>query len=55
MTITNKIAGAILSLIGIMGIISRALLMGYNNFWDFIMLAVFITVIILGISLFREK
>lgn len=51
----NKLVGIILILISILGMITRTILVGYNNIWDFVILFVFIIVIIIGISEIRGK
>ena len=51
----DKIGGVVIILIGILGAVLRAILTGYRNIWDFIMLAIFIFTIIMGISVLRRK
>ncbi len=55
MTIQNKIAGVVIILLGIFGAILRAVLTGYHNLWDFIMLGVFIITVFLGVSVLKRK
>ena len=55
MTIGNKIAGVVIILLGIFGAIIRAVLTGYHHVLDYVMLAVFIITVFLGISVLKRK
>ena len=51
----NILVGIILIILGILGFVSRSIIVGFNNLWDFIISFVFIVVIIIGILKLRGK